>query len=300
MNASLPALLPKIGLATVAAVVGGGLTLVAVDGSDAPPPPPVARAWVDHPLEGAHLPDGDVEVIVHATDPDGVAEVVLSIDGASIHTEALDGDDELVTVQVVWEADGPGTYELEVVGRDASGGAGLPATATFTVGDPPDDGETTTTTRPEGTTTSTEAGGTTTTDTSDPGATTTTGGSGTTRPPTTTTTRPTTTTAPCRPSVPRLVNPPDDAHVTARTPRLTWSYSGCGPSQFTIQMSDNESFVAGRGSYVATMSAPGSANHLTWSPLPMCQLTYYWRVRAVASGGTSAWSSVRTLFADCR
>jgi Bacterial Ig domain len=296
-------LLLKVAVGGLAVAAGAALTFVLVDPSDATPPP-MAQAWVDHPFDGSSLPDqGSVAIIVHATDPDGVAQVAVSIDDETIDTQDLAGDAELVTIETTWEPPGPGTYELEVVGEDGDGEAGRPGIATFTVGDPPAGDESTTTTQPAATSTTegTDPDATTTTAAAGPAdpTTTTEGSTQTTAPRVTTTTRPTSTTvAPCRPDTPRLVNPPNGQDVTTRTPRLTWDHSGCRPDRFTVQVADNLGFVADRGSYVHRVDVPGLARNITWEPL-RCDTTYYWRVRAVAPGGMSAWSRVRSIDLVC-
>lgn len=289
----------KVGAGALAAVAGAALTLVFVDPTVATPPP-VAQAWIDEPLHGSTHPEGEIELTAHATDPDGVAEVRLTIDGDEVHVEVASGEDELVTVETTWEPPGPGTYELAAVAEDEGGHAGAGATATFTVGDPGAPTTTSTTAPGDPTTTSTSApGDPTTTETTEPGETTTTGSTGTTRPPATTTTRPptTTTAAPCRPSVPRLVSPGDDQAVPTRTPRLTWSYSGCGPSSFTVQVSSNDQFLSARGVYLHSVTVDGAAGNVIWPQALQCE-THYWRVRATAAGGTSAWSTVRSVLID--
>jgi hypothetical protein len=63
-------------------------------------------------------------------------------------------------------------------------------------------------------------------------------------------------------------------------------------------VSDNDLFLPARDGYLQETSVPGSATNVTWEPLA-CPATYHWRVRAVAAGGTSAWTGARTFNIDC-
>ena len=291
--------LAKVGASLLAFGAGAGLTFVLVDPSDATPTP-VAQAWIDRPLDGSSVEVGDVQLIAHATDPDGLAEVVLTIDGDEVHT-ADGGGEELVTVETTWTPPGPGAFVLMVVGTDDSGHDGEAATATFTVGEP--GAATTTTTARDGTTTTdTTTGEESTTTTTD--GTSTTAGPGTTTPGTTVTTRPGTTTSttppPCRPATPSPRTPtPGQRILLTRIPvKFSWNYAGCGPDHFTVQVSTHPGFPPPGDDYSKQVTVPGGDLDVDWEPLS-CNLTYYWRMRAVDAGGSSAWTSVRSFDTVC-
>ena len=97
MNAGL---LGRIGMLLV--VVGGSAaaTWTVVDHT----PPPISAAgpaaWVDDPLDGSVRPadTGQLTVVAHATDPDGIDTVILSVDGDEVDTSTA-APDQLVTAR---------------------------------------------------------------------------------------------------------------------------------------------------------------------------------------------------------
>jgi hypothetical protein len=62
------------------------------------------------------------------------------------------------------------------------------------------------------------------------------------------------------------------------TPTLTWTYAGCAPGSFEIQVSRDPSFPAGRN--VAQGTVGGSARD--WTSTRLSCGTFSWRVRAVS------------------
>jgi chitinase len=90
------------------------------------------------------------------------------------------------------------------------------------------------------------------------------------------------------PSVPTLVLPTNGATGVAINPTLSWNAS-TGATSYGIQVSTSSSFsttVATQIGITATSYAvSGLANNTT----------YYWRVNATNTGGTSAWSSSRSF-----
>lgn len=292
--------LAKVGASVLAFGAGAGLTLVLVDPSDATPTP-VALAWVDRPLDGSSVEVADVRLIAHATDPDGLDRVVLTIDGVEVHTEPGDGQ-TLVTVDTTWTPPGPGTYALVAVGTDGTGHDGEQATATFTVGEPDD--RTTTTTAPDGTTTTdATTGEETTTSSSTP----TTAGPGSTTPTTqgsTSTTRPPPTTTPsCRPATPAPRSPADGSRVLQGDGvRITWNYAGCGPERFRVQVSNRTDFtIVSRTDYLRSIDVPGDLLYADWELLSCGSgvRRYHWRLQAIDSGGSSAWTAIRSFDVVC-
>jgi hypothetical protein len=81
------------------------------------------RAWIDFPRDGAVIPVGaSVIVVSHAYAEDGVAEVLLSVNGTAYRRDppAASGD-TLVEVRQEWVPTEPGLYTLEVRAYDAAG-----------------------------------------------------------------------------------------------------------------------------------------------------------------------------------
>jgi hypothetical protein len=81
------------------------------------------RAWIDFPRDGARIPVGaSVIVVSHAYAEDGVAEVLLSVNGTAYRRDppAASGD-TLVEVRQEWVPTEPGLYTLEVRAYDAAG-----------------------------------------------------------------------------------------------------------------------------------------------------------------------------------
>ncbi len=323
MNAGL---LGRIGMLVVVAGGSAGVTWAVVDHT----PPPISAAgpaaWVDDPLDGSVLSadTGQLTVVAHATDPDGIDTVVLSVDGDEVDTTTA-APEQLVTARLRWTPPGPGTYHLAVVGRDPAGHPTPAGLATVQIGTGADQ-STTTTTVPSSTTvppdttagelaagstsstsdtTSTTASTSSTTATSQPASTTTTTTrptttttrptTTTTRPTTTTTTRPTTTTTACTPSTPRNTAPADGTSTTSRTPTLQWAYSTCTPDQFQIELSRDPQFLR----IETAGSVPGSST--SWTPGTLaCGTQYYFHVRAVVGRSIGAWSTPTSFDVICR
>jgi len=94
---------------------------LATDGTELPEAPP--RAWIDFPRDGAEIPVGaSVIVVSHAYAADGVAEVLLSVNGTAYRRDlpAAAGD-TLVEVRQEWIPTKPGLHTLEARAYDGSG-----------------------------------------------------------------------------------------------------------------------------------------------------------------------------------
>lgn len=187
-------------------------------------------AWIDDPLDGTELPANveEVGVVAHATDPDGIVELVLSVDGQAVNTVETSGE-ELVDAELAWRPPGAGTYQLVVVGRDPSGAATRPGRASVQIGSGADRP---TTTQPsdevaEGPATTSAgepAGGETTTSTDVPGGPATTQGPVTSAVPTTTTPGPATTatnTTATNTTAPSTTTPTTSPRTTTTQPTTT-------------------------------------------------------------------------------
>ncbi len=289
-------LLGKVGAVLVVAGGSAGVTWAATEsGSDVLTNAGPA-AWIDDPLGGSVLPSDVDEVIVvaHATDPDGIVAIVLTVDGAEVDAADTGGDDLETADDLLWSPPGPGTYELRVIGRDPGGATTPPGIATVQVGTDEEQPTTTTTTGdtttvPEESTSSTEVALGSTSTTRAGGSTTTQPGATTTKPATTLpTTTTTTTTRPCVPDIPVNTSPGDGDTVPEQSPLLQWSYSGCQSDTFRIEVSDDPSFDPNFSSVIQGTVA-GTERQWTTPPLT-CGTWYYFRVRAVAGGGASDWS----------
>jgi len=94
------------------------------------------RAWIDFPRDGAEVPlDAEVEIVAHAYAGEGVAEVVLSVDGVVYGREApAEAGAQLVDVTHRWHASPQGSRLLQVVTIDATGRASSPASISLNVG----------------------------------------------------------------------------------------------------------------------------------------------------------------------
>ncbi len=86
------------------------------------------------------------------------------------------------------------------------------------------------------------------------------------------------------PSAPALAAPSNGATGVSTSPALSWNASA-GAANYTVQVSTNPNFsstVVNATTASTTYSAPGLAGNTT----------YYWRVNAQNSAGTSGWSAV--------
>ena len=93
--------------------------------------------WIDSPPDGAPLPSGGtVTVISHASARQGVAEVVLSINGTAYRRDApASPGTEYVQVSQDWMPPRDGTYAVQVQAYDMSGQASNIASVTVRVGE---------------------------------------------------------------------------------------------------------------------------------------------------------------------
>jgi hypothetical protein len=287
-------------LALLSAVAVVTAAVPAIAGSAPSSPPQSARSWIDAPLSGTVVVVAPVEVVAHATDPDGVQEVRLDVDGvmeASVIPEQVGAT--FVIARFVWTPTSDGLHRLDVQARDSAGGWGAAATTRVTV-ELAVTGPTTqpSTTIPTATTTTSTVPGpttsrpppTTTPRTTVPTPTTRPAPTTTTRPAPTTTTRPApTTTVPATTTVCALGTPsPAGASRTdTLSPILSWSYRGCRePAQFLLQVSRDPGFARIEQSGAVS----GSARSWTAGPLTDC-ITFYWRITTSDGGATGAWVS---------
>lgn len=93
------------------------------------------RAWIDAPESGTLLPLAPVEVISHATDPGGIAEVELSANGAVISSDAVTETTALITMRQTWTPAADGVYLLSIRAQSKSGVWSPVASVEVTVGE---------------------------------------------------------------------------------------------------------------------------------------------------------------------
>ncbi len=91
-----------------------------------PVPQTIAQAgpqsWIDAPLDGSQLPLAPVDVISHAGDSAGIAQVEFSVNGVVISANAApDTTKTLLTMKQQWMPQTPGSYTLRVRAQNAPG-----------------------------------------------------------------------------------------------------------------------------------------------------------------------------------
>jgi hypothetical protein len=94
------------------------------------------HVWIDAPGDGALVPAGStVTVMSHAYAREGVAEVVLTIDGAAYRRDApVSSGADYVQISQDWQPPADGTYAVQVQAYDASGQVSNTAAITVRVG----------------------------------------------------------------------------------------------------------------------------------------------------------------------
>jgi hypothetical protein len=86
---------------------------------------PGSRTWIDAPRDGSTLPLGPVIVMSHTTSNGSPIEAALLVNGASVRTDNLTGEDgDLLSLSQVWEPQANGNYTLQVITDDGSGTQG--------------------------------------------------------------------------------------------------------------------------------------------------------------------------------
>lgn len=88
-----------------------------------------SQAWIDTPLGGSQLPLAAVEIIAHATSPDGIDSFELQINGetlANIKPDPNSIDQTLMYMHHLWQPPASGSYLIEVKAYDRNNQAGPP------------------------------------------------------------------------------------------------------------------------------------------------------------------------------
>ena len=93
------------------------------------------QTWIDYPANGASVVAGtSVNVISHVFAREGVAEIVLSVNGEPYRRDVpAEAGADFVSVQQEWIPDEAGIYTLQVQGYDSQGQAGSLATVSVEV-----------------------------------------------------------------------------------------------------------------------------------------------------------------------
>jgi hypothetical protein len=93
------------------------------------------QSWIDYPGDGVSVPVGaSVNVISHIFAREGVAEVVLSVNGEPYRRDVpSEAKPDFVSMQQEWIPAEAGTYILQVQGYDRQGQPGNPATVSVEV-----------------------------------------------------------------------------------------------------------------------------------------------------------------------
>jgi len=116
---------------------GLGVALLALAGLllSCAPPGEVARTWIDFPRDNSTAPSGSVgQVIAFAYAPGGVAEILLSVDGATVARQSPNSPGApLAGLNYDWLTADEGSHRLEVVVIDSQGAASAPASVTVNV-----------------------------------------------------------------------------------------------------------------------------------------------------------------------
>lgn len=102
------------------------------------PTPPGPQVWIDFPGDGAVIPAGiPVNVISHASAREGVAEVMLSVNGTPYLREVPENAGEtFVRAQQLWEPLEEGDYVLEVRAYTTTGEMSAATSINVRVGSP--------------------------------------------------------------------------------------------------------------------------------------------------------------------
>jgi len=80
------------------------------------------KAWFDQPLSGSSFPLGPVEITIHATDPGGISQLQLLIDGDPVEFIASQDQDIPFSIfTTVWVPPAPGKYALQTSAQSKTG-----------------------------------------------------------------------------------------------------------------------------------------------------------------------------------
>jgi hypothetical protein len=109
---------------------------------ETPAPPPLEeigpQTWVEFPYEGTILPMEPVTLVAYSTDPLGIVQIQVSLNGETLPTIPVsamttDGSTRLARIDQSWQPPGEGEYLVEVVGVSANGTSGQIGTTKFCI-----------------------------------------------------------------------------------------------------------------------------------------------------------------------
>lgn len=79
----------------------------------------IPQAWIDAPLDGMILPLAAYNIVTHATDPTGISQIEISVNGSVIGTVA--GSGVLFAATQAWTPSAPGEYLIRARGMNSAG-----------------------------------------------------------------------------------------------------------------------------------------------------------------------------------
>jgi len=114
-----------------------GLIALALAGCAGAPGSAGPQAWIDAPQHNSTHPVAPMDIVMHAADPGGVAEVELSVNGEVLSRRPPDNtSSRLVTQHVAWDPSAPGTYVLTARAQNHAGVWSTIATSNITLTGP--------------------------------------------------------------------------------------------------------------------------------------------------------------------
>lgn len=91
-------------------------------------------AWIDAPLNGSTIPLAPYEIVAHASDPEQIKLIEITVEGEVLGAiENPNLDDLLLRAQLTWNPPAPGTYTIQARGQNGSGSWSNIARAQVTV-----------------------------------------------------------------------------------------------------------------------------------------------------------------------
>lgn len=79
----------------------------------------IPQAWIDAPLDGMVLPLAAYNIVAHASDPTGISQIEISVNGSVIGTVA--GSGVLFNGTQTWTPSAPGEYLIRARGMNSGG-----------------------------------------------------------------------------------------------------------------------------------------------------------------------------------
>jgi len=111
-------------------LLAGGLILISLIGCRQAGEGP--RAWMDEPLDESVFPMQRITLQAHASDADGVTNIIFQV-GDEIIRAISTGGGRMEKAIIEWMPPGAGKYTLLALAVDGSGNRGMPAASTITI-----------------------------------------------------------------------------------------------------------------------------------------------------------------------